>query len=106
VLARARYTEDRLAMAVERGVAQYVLVGAGLDTFVFRRADMRDRVEVFELDHPQSQALKRERLATAGLADPSNLHFGIVDFERESVADALARLPFDRTSPRSSPGSG
>jgi methyltransferase (TIGR00027 family) len=94
VLARARYTEDRLSMAVERGVAQYVLVGAGLDTFAFRRSDLRDRVQVFELDHPQSQAVKRERLASAGLAHPSNLHFGTVDFERESVAAALARLPF------------
>ncbi len=94
VLARARYTEDRLSMAVERGVAQYVLVGAGLDTFAFRRSDLRDRVEVFELDHPQSQAVKRERLAAAGLADPPNLHFGTVDFERESVDAALGRLPF------------
>ena len=94
VLARARYTEDRLSMAVERGVAQYVLVGAGLDSFAFRRGDLRDRVQVFELDHPQSQTVKRERLAGAGLADPPNLHFGPVDFERESVAAALGRLPF------------
>jgi methyltransferase (TIGR00027 family) len=93
VLARARYTEDRLAAAVERGVDQYVLVGAGLDTFAFRRSDLHD-VRVFELDHPESQAAKRERLAAAGLAEPSNLHFGPVDFERESVADTLARLPF------------
>src|SRR5512137_747682 len=70
VLSRARYTEDRLAMALERGVGQYVLVGAGLDTFAFRRADLRDRVQVFELDHPQSQAAKRTRLTAAGLADP------------------------------------
>lgn len=98
-LARARYTEDRLAMAVERGVAQYVLVGAGLDTFGFRRSDLRDRVEVFELDHPQSQALKRERLAAAGLMHPPNLHFGTVDFERENVAEALERLPFRSDQP-------
>jgi methyltransferase (TIGR00027 family) len=98
-LARARYTEDRLAMAIERGVPQYVLVGAGLDSFAFRRTDVRDRVQVFELDHPQSQALKRERLAAAGLANPPNLHFGTVDFERESVADALARLPFRPNQP-------
>ena len=93
VLARARYTEDRLAAAVERGVDQYVLVGAGLDTFALRRSDLHG-IRVFELDHPESQAAKRERLAAAGLAEPSNLHFGPVNFERESVADALARLPF------------
>jgi methyltransferase (TIGR00027 family) len=99
VLARARYTEDRLAAAVERGVRQYVLVGAGLDTFAFRRADLRDRVQVFELDHPQSQAFKRERLAAAGITDPQNLHWTPVDFEHESVADALRRLPFHSDEP-------
>jgi len=99
VLARARYTEDRLAMAVERGVGQYVMVGAGLDTFAYRRVDMRERLQVFELDHPRSQAFKRERLAAAGLTDPANLHFGTVDFERESVAEALARLPFRSDRP-------
>jgi methyltransferase (TIGR00027 family) len=93
VLVRARYTEDRLGAAVARGVDQYVLVGAGLDTFAFRRSDLHD-IRVFELDHPESQTAKRERLAAAGLAEPSNLHFGPVDFERESVADILARLPF------------
>jgi methyltransferase (TIGR00027 family) len=75
-------------------VAQYVLVGAGLDTFAFRRTDVRDRLQVFELDHPQSQMIKRQRLASAGLEGPPNLHFGSVDFERESVSDALKRLPF------------
>jgi len=99
VLARARYTEDRLALAIERGVDQYVLVGAGLDTFAFRRTDLRARVRVFELDHPRSQAFKRERLAAAGLEAPSNLQFGSIDFERESVADALRRLPFDPARP-------
>jgi methyltransferase (TIGR00027 family) len=99
VLVRARYAEDRLAAAVARGVGQYVVVGAGLDTFAFRRPDLRDRVRVFELDHPESQAFKRERLAAAGLSDPPNLHFGAVDFERESVADALARLPFRTDRP-------
>ncbi len=99
VLSRARYTEDRLAMAVERGVGQYVLIGAGLDTFAFRRPDLRDRIQVFELDHPQSQKVKRERLAAAGLADPPNLHFGTVDFERESVAEALSHLSFRPDEP-------
>jgi len=97
-LARARYVEDRLALAIgmgiDRGVSQYVLIGAGLDTFALRRADLRDRLEVFELDHPNSQADKRERLAAAGLAIPANLYFCPIDFERESVVDALGRMPF------------
>jgi methyltransferase (TIGR00027 family) len=99
VLVRARYTEDRLRTAVARGVSQYVIVGAGLDTFALRRADLRDRVRVFELDHAQSQATKRHRLMAAGLAEPPNLHFGAVDFERESVATALGRLPFRLDQP-------
>jgi methyltransferase (TIGR00027 family) len=99
VLVRARYTEDRLALAIERGIDQYVLVGAGLDTFAFRRAELGDRLQVFEIDHPQSQAFKRERLAAAGLAPPSHLHFGVADFEHESAADALRRLPFRADRP-------
>jgi len=99
VLVRARYAEDRLAKAVEEGVGQYVLVGAGLDTFALRRADLRHRVQVFELDHPRSQAAKRERLAMAGLTEPANLHFGAVDFEREGVDEVLERLPFRREQP-------
>jgi methyltransferase (TIGR00027 family) len=94
VLVRARYTEDRLA---ERGFSQYVLVGAGLDTFAFRGADAR--VDVFEVDHPSTQAMKRRRLAAAGLLPPPNLHFVAADLERESVADALARAPFARGRP-------
>ena len=94
VLARARYTEDRLALAIQRGVSQYVLIGAGLDTFALRRADLSDRLSVFELDHPSSQADKRERLTAAGLAIPDNLYFCPIDFERESVIDALGRMPF------------
>lgn len=94
VLSRARYAEERLEAAVARDVAQYVIVGAGLDTFALRRPDLAARLATFELDHPRSQALKRERLSAAGLACPPGLHFGSVDFERESVADALRRLPF------------
>jgi len=99
VLARARYSEERLALALARGVTQYVLVGAGLDTFALRRSDLGERLQVFELDHPRSQAAKRARLAAAGLEPPPNLEFGAVDFERESVADALARLSFQRDRP-------
>lgn len=99
VLTRARYTEDRLAHALARGVGQYVLLGAGLDTFAFRRSDLGDRLRVFELDHPTSQASKRERVALAGLAEPSHLHFGAIDFETEQIADVLRRLPFDFDRP-------
>ncbi len=94
IIARARFTEDHLLSCVERGLSQYVILGAGLDTFAQRRADLQDRLTVFEIDHPETQEFKRARLAAAGLACPPNLHFLPADFERESVFDVLLRSPF------------
>lgn len=96
-LVRARYVEEALSAALADEVRQYVIIGAGLDTFAFRRPDLRERLRVIEIDHPASQASKRERLAKAGLIPPANLHFGPADLERESVADALGRTPYERT---------
>src|SRR5712691_3610534 len=94
MIARARFTEDHLLSCVERGLSQYVILGAGLDTFAQRRADLQDRLTVFEIDHPATQEFKRVRLAAAGFACPPNLHFLPADFERESVFDVLLRSPF------------
>lgn len=99
VLGRARYNEDKLSDAIDRGISQYVIVGAGLDTFALRRPDLQDRLRVFELDHPATQALKRDRLCQAALALPPHLHFCPTDFERESVGSSLSRSPFDPTVP-------
>jgi methyltransferase (TIGR00027 family) len=99
VLARARFADDALAAALERGIRQCVLVGAGLDTFVLRRPDLAKRVSTFEIDHPATQAEKRRRLAQQGLELPEAHHFAACDFEREDVASALARMPFDRSKP-------
>jgi methyltransferase (TIGR00027 family) len=95
VVGRGRYNEDKLSEAIGRGISQYVIVGAGLDTFALRRPDLRNRLQVFELDHPLTQTLKRDRMVQAGLALPPNLHFCPTDFERDSVASALARSPHD-----------
>jgi methyltransferase (TIGR00027 family) len=94
-LSRSRYTEDSLEQAVEQGVVQYVLLGAGLDTFAFRRPDLVERIQVFEVDHPATQAMKHERLAMLGREYPPQLHFIPVDFDRESLADALLRSSYD-----------
>jgi methyltransferase (TIGR00027 family) len=99
VLVRARYTEDLLAAAVGRGVRQYVLIGAGMDTFAFRRRELAGRLQVFEIDHPATQAMKRQRLNDAGLEPPSNLHFVAADLETESVAEALSRAPYTPSEP-------
>lgn len=98
VLVRARFTDDALAAAIERGATQYVIVGAGLDTFALRRPDLARHVTTFEVDHPATQAQKRQRLARAGLALPEAHHFAACDFESEDLAAALARLPFERTA--------
>jgi methyltransferase (TIGR00027 family) len=75
VLSRARYAEDCLEEAVGEGIEQYVIVGAGLDSFALRRPDLASRLTVFELDHPDTQNAKRERLAALGHELPDALEF-------------------------------
>jgi len=87
IAARSRFTEDALRAAVGRGVRQVVVLGAGLDTFGYRNPYAE--VRVVEVDHPATQAWKRERLAGAGIAVPESLSYVGVDFERESLADRL-----------------
>jgi len=99
VLARARFAEERLAEAMREGTAQYVIIGAGLDTFALRRPDLRERLHVIEIDHPATQAFKRARIRDAGLEEPPNLHFAPADLERENLAEVLSRTPYDRTRP-------
>jgi len=99
VLARARYTEDRLAAAMRGGVSQYVIIGAGLDTFALRRPDLQDRLRIIEIDHPATQTSKQERIREAGLTPPPNLHFAPADLEKESLAEVLSRTPYDRARP-------
>ena len=95
---RSRYTEDRLAEAVERGVAQYVILGAGLDSFAYR-SPFAGRVSVFEVDHPATQAWKRERLASAEIAVPGGVSFVPVDFQVDSLRPRLVNSGFDVERP-------
>lgn len=92
VVARACVAEEEMAQATRRGVRQLVILGAGLDTFAYRNGDRS--VRVFEVDHPATQAWKREALAAAGIAIPSWLTFAPVDFDRETLAAGLARAGF------------
>ncbi len=94
IAVRTRFAEDALAAAVEKGVEQLVVLGAGLDTYAYRGA-LRDRLRIFEVDHRATQAWKRQRLADAGIPVPENLTFAPVDFERQDLADGLARAGFD-----------
>ena len=95
--ARSRFAEDELAAAVQHGVRQFVILGAGLDTFAYRNP--HTDLTVFEVDHPATQNWKRERLAEAGIATPSNLRFVLADFERDALAPTLARAGFDAGAP-------
>ena len=95
--ARSRYAEDRLSHAVEAGVRQYVLLGAGLDTFAYRNP--YTGLRVFEVDHPATQAWKRELLARSSIRVPESLTFVPVDFEEQSLASQLQAAGFDFDAP-------
>ncbi|AOJ91108.1 MerR family transcriptional regulator [Burkholderia sp. MSMB0856] len=97
VIVRSRLAEDVWGEAVERGIRQYVVLGAGLDTSAFRHPDTPARI--FEVDLPATQAWKQARLREAGLTVPPSLHFVPVDFERVGLAEGLARAGFDADAP-------
>jgi len=103
VTCRSRYAEDRLADAAGRGVGQYVLLGAGLDTFAWR-SPLAGRVRVFEVDHPATQAWKRRVESDPGWkrrvrAAPAGAAFVAVEFGRDSLRDELGRAGFDFGAP-------
>ncbi|QDQ09817.1 class I SAM-dependent methyltransferase [Streptomyces spectabilis] len=100
IVARARFVEDLIAEQADRGVTQYVILGAGLDTFAQRRPDLAARLHVFEVDQPGTQAWKRRRLAESGHDIPDRLHLVPVDFESgESWPERLAAAGFDPGRP-------
>jgi methyltransferase (TIGR00027 family) len=98
-LSRSRYAEDCLEAAVEQGVSQFVNLGAGMDTFAFRRPELLERLNVFEIDQPATQAAKQRRIAELGWERPERLHFVPVDFTKESLPKALERSPYDPKAP-------
>jgi methyltransferase (TIGR00027 family) len=95
LVVRSRFAEDALARAIERGVSQYVVLGAGLDTFAYRNpyGDLAPRV--FEVDYPATQEWKRQKLAAAGIAIPPSVTYAPVDFERQTLAEGLKLAGFD-----------
>jgi methyltransferase (TIGR00027 family) len=96
---RARFGEDLVARAYRAGVRQLVVLGAGLDSFALRRPAPLAELRVFEVDHPATQAWKRERMRESGLAVPGHLCFTPCDFETTSVSAALAHTSFRRGEP-------
>jgi methyltransferase (TIGR00027 family) len=99
VVLRSRWAEDRLALAVARGVRQYLVLGAGFDTFAYRQPAWARGLDIVEVDQPATQRGKAERLTRAGIAIPANVALVPVDFEVESLASGLARSRFDARTP-------
>jgi methyltransferase (TIGR00027 family) len=95
--ARSRFAEDELARAVARGITQYVVLGAGLDTFAYRNP--HNGLRVFEVDHPDTQAWKREQLQAAHIPVPPSLTFVPVDFEQQTLEAGLAHSGLDTAAP-------
>ncbi len=98
ILSRSRYAEEGLAAAVATGVRQYVIVGAGMDSYALRHSGPGDLV-VYEVDHPASQTRKQARLQALGLQPRVAVRYCPVDFEREGLFDGLARSGFDAAQP-------
>lgn len=99
VITRSRYTEDALREAVARGVRQYVLIGAGFDSYALRRPAQAKDLQVFEVDHPATQALKKQRLAECGITLEAGVYFVAADLAREQLDAALKKTSFNRAQP-------
>jgi methyltransferase (TIGR00027 family) len=94
VITRTRYTEDALRVAIAHGVRQYVLIGAGFDSFALRIPAYAQGLEIFELDHPATQELKLRRIRECGISLPPTVHCIAANLAEQSVADALERSPY------------
>lgn len=96
-LCRSVYCETALKTAMRTGTEQYVILGAGFDTFAFREPEFMQKYMVYEIDHPKTQVDKMERIARAGLDIPDNLIFVGVDFTQDNLGEMLLSAGFDKT---------
>lgn len=97
IIGRSLFAEETLAQAVASGIDQYVLLGAGLDTFAYRNP--WPMLRVFEVDNPDTGLWKRQRLALNDIAVPQNVNYAAIDFETETLRDALQRAGFELSKP-------
>jgi methyltransferase (TIGR00027 family) len=94
VLSRAKYVEEKLEQAVSNGISQYVIIGAGFDSFCLRRPGFSADLRIYEIDHPATQRIKRERLVEILGSSPKGVEFLAIDLEKRTIADALSDASF------------
>lgn len=99
LVARSRFAEDQLAAALARGVRQYVVLGAGMDTFAYRNPHAAAALRVWEVDHPATQTHKRAQLSATGIDVPDSVTYVPIDFLSQSLPEQLQRHGFDTTQP-------
>ena len=99
VVLRALFGEEQIPHALESGIRQYVILGAGYDTFAMRREDLLDTLTIYELDQKATQEEKFRRMAKANIPRPRNTHYVQADLEREDMLDVLAKAGFDFDQP-------
>jgi methyltransferase (TIGR00027 family) len=99
VVLRARYTEDALHSAIQRGVSQYVILGAGFDSYTLRIPPQGKDLTIFEIDHPATQSLKQKRIVECDIQLPDSVHFLAADLAEEELADVLDRSTFNASQP-------
>ncbi len=96
---RARFVEDAVERAIGDGFGQYVILGAGLDAFAYRRADLNQRLKIFEVDRAGAQAWKRRRLEEMGVSIPASVSFAALDHETDDLRKRLIDAGFDPSGP-------
>ncbi|MET7035752.1 class I SAM-dependent methyltransferase [Elizabethkingia miricola] len=99
VVARSRYIEDIITTEIQKGTDQYVILGSGLDTFAQRNPDITSKIQIFEIDQPDTLAWKQKRLSETGFHIPENLHFVPVNFEKSSWWEQLLKAGFNIHKP-------
>ena len=99
VIARSRFVEDIITEQSLKGISQYVILGAGLETFAQRRPEIAAKLQIYEIDQQSTLEWKQQQLIRLGFGVPENLHFVIVDFETSSWWDELLKAGFDTSKP-------
>jgi methyltransferase (TIGR00027 family) len=94
IISRAKYVEEKLDQAASKGISQYVIIGAGFDSFCLRRPDFAANLRIYEIDHPATQQIKRERLGEISSFSPKGVEFLAIDLEKRTIADALSDSSF------------